>query len=69
MKLEQLEYQYRKTQRGLRLLIRYLKIAHQMQQPHLRVRLQEKALYLASLKKELHRRTGSTQPSLTEWPL
>ncbi len=51
------------------MLIKYSKSCNYMQEDCIAAEIKRRAIELAALKKELYRRTGSTQPKTKEWPL
>ena len=72
MTLANLEYEFRKTERALRMLIKYKTtgvMTNKFQLDHLTSSLRATGYKLGQLRKELYRRTGTTIPSNKQWPL
>ncbi len=65
MQLKQLEYNYRKTERGLNVLLKY----YNLERAETKLTLKSYGYKLGQLRKELYRRTGRTYPERPKWPV
>ena len=68
MEIKRIEYEIRKSERGLSVLLKTQKNATSHTREEHGYAIQSYAMKIAALKKELYEKTGRCTPSIPRWP-